>query len=64
MTCARQAVREVPRGRRGSLQSQAVRPLGGAAKPVGGARACEAPSQLMAQPVAAAVLQRIDVVEA
>ena len=57
----RTRIRGVLGERSGSLQSQAVRPLGGAVKPVGGASACKAPSQLMAQPVAAAASRGIEV---
>ena len=60
-TYSRQALREAPGDRIGSLASQPVKPAGGAAKPVGGAKACEGPSRLTAQPTAAAVSQRIEV---
>lgn len=63
-TCSRHALTEMCRVRTGRLVNQLVKPSAGAVKPVGGANACEGPSQLTAQPTAAAVPQGMELVGA
>ena len=63
-TCSRHALTEMCRVRTGRLVNQLVKPSAGAVKPVGGANSCEGPSQLTAQPTAAAVPQGIELVGA